>query len=171
MIRTPSQPWGPQQGETQRSLSQVHSSIHCSCRRCAANSERGSYLWFLQLYCPTGTFPLENSGCFLLGKPAATVALPILRCMLGVDVLLWNPPNSDTDRRIFNNRTCVNACDRTRGCTGIVRESALKVDSRRKIPCHTEKSNLPQRRAGPMLYQLSYIPADDFCFALTWPSR
>ena len=39
-----------------------------------------------------------------------------------------------------------------------VRESALKVDSGRKIPCRSGKSNLPQRRAGPTLYQLSYIP-------------
>ena len=39
-----------------------------------------------------------------------------------------------------------------------VRESALKVDSGRKIPCRTGESNLRLRRAGPMLYQLSYIP-------------
>ena len=39
-----------------------------------------------------------------------------------------------------------------------VRESALKVDSGRKIPCRTGESNLRQRCAGPMLYQLSYIP-------------
>ena len=38
-----------------------------------------------------------------------------------------------------------------------VRESALKVDSERKIPCRTGESNLRQRRDGPMLYQLSYI--------------
>ena len=44
------------------------------------------------------------------------------------------------------------------GCTDTVRESALKVDSGRKIPCHTGESNLRQRRAGRMLYQLSYIP-------------
>ena len=39
-----------------------------------------------------------------------------------------------------------------------VRESALKVDSGRKIPCCTGESNLRQRRDGPMLYQLSYVP-------------
>ena len=44
-------------------------------------------------------------------------------------------------------------------CTDTVRESALKVDSGRKIPCRTEELNLPQRRAGSTLYQLSYIPA------------
>ena len=32
-----------------------------------------------------------------------------------------------------------------------VRESALKVDSGRKIPCRTGESNLRQRRDGPML--------------------
>ena len=32
-----------------------------------------------------------------------------------------------------------------------VRESALKVDCGRKIPCRTGESNLRQRRAGPML--------------------
>ena len=43
-------------------------------------------------------------------------------------------------------------------CTDAVRQPALKVDSGRKIPCRTGESNLPQRRAGPTLYQLSYIP-------------
>ena len=44
------------------------------------------------------------------------------------------------------------------GCTDTVRESALKVDSGRKIPCRTGEPNLRRWRAGPMLYQLSYIP-------------
>ena len=39
-----------------------------------------------------------------------------------------------------------------------MRESALKVDSGGKIPCHTRESNLPQQHACLMLYQLSYIP-------------
>ena len=41
-----------------------------------------------------------------------------------------------------------------------VRESALKVDSARNnyVPCRTGESNLRQRRAGPMRYQLSYNP-------------
>ena len=37
------------------------------------------------------------------------------------------------------------------GCTDTVRESALKADSGRKIPCRTGESNLPQRRAGSTL--------------------
>ena len=39
-----------------------------------------------------------------------------------------------------------------------VRESALKVDSGRKIPYRTGESNLRQQRGSPTLYQLSYIP-------------
>ena len=63
------------------------------------------------------------------------------------------------DYRSFNVRTDVNVCDCTRGCTDIVKESAPKVDSGRKIPCHTGESNLRQRRAGLMLYRVSYTPA------------
>ena len=42
-----------------------------------------------------------------------------------------------------------------------VRESVLKVDSGRYIPCRTGESKQRQRRAGPMLYQLSYIPTEN----------
>ena len=62
------------------------------------------------------------------------------------------------DYGIFSVRTYVNACDCTRGCTDTVRESALKADSGGKIPCRTGESNLRQRQAGPVLYQLNYIP-------------
>ena len=62
------------------------------------------------------------------------------------------------DYGIFNVHTDVNACDCALGFTDTVRESALKVDSGRKIPCRTGKANLRRRRAGPVLYQLSYIP-------------
>ena len=58
------------------------------------------------------------------------------------------------DYGIFNVHTDVNACDCTQGCTDTVRESALGVDSGRKISCCTGKLNM---RAGPMCYQLSYI--------------
>ena len=61
------------------------------------------------------------------------------------------------DYGIFNVPTDVNACTRTRGRTDTLIESALKVDSGRKIPCRATESNLRQRRAGPTLYQLSYI--------------
>ena len=65
-----------------------------------------------------------------------------------------------TTNRIFDARIDVNACDYAGGCTDTVRESALKVDSGRKIPCRTRESNLSAACwcAGPMLYQLSYIP-------------
>ena len=55
------------------------------------------------------------------------------------------------DYGILNVRTDVNTCDCTRGCTDTVRESALKVDSGRKIPCRTGESNLLRQRAGSML--------------------
>ena len=45
------------------------------------------------------------------------------------------------------------------GCTETVRESALKVDSGRKIPSRTGELNLRQRSAGSTLYRLSCIPA------------
>ena len=48
------------------------------------------------------------------------------------------------------------------GCTDTVRVSALKVDSERKFPCCTGESNLRRQRAGSMIYQLSYIPAQHF---------
>ena len=69
-----------------------------------------------------------------------------------------NPPKSDMDYGIFYMRTGVNVCNCTRGCTDTVRESALKVDSGRKIPCHTGESHLCWQHASPMLYQLSDIP-------------
>ena len=47
------------------------------------------------------------------------------------------------------------------GGTGAVRESALQFDWE-KNPCRTGESNLRQRRPGPLLYQLSYIPTP-FC--------
>ena len=62
-----------------------------------------------------------------------------------------NPPNSDMDYRIFNVSTNVSAFDCTRGVRTHVRDSALKVDSGRKISCRTGESNMRQRRDGPML--------------------
>ena len=59
---------------------------------------------------------------------------------------------------IFNARTDVSARNCARGRTETVKESALTVDSGRKIPCCTRESNLRRQRAGPMLYQLSYLP-------------
>ena len=69
---------------------------------------------------------------------------------------------TDMDYEIFNVRTDVNACDCAWGCTDTLRESALKGDSGRKIPCHTRKTNQHRGRAGPMLYQLNYIPTKSY---------
>ena len=52
------------------------------------------------------------------------------------------------------------------GCKDTVGESALKVELWRKIPCGTGELNLPQRRAGSTLYQLSYIPSLEIEFFL-----
>ena len=112
--------------------------------------------YFLRLYCPNGISPMGNSGCLPLGKPAATESRYPSYGACWVFVVF--PPNSDMDYGVFNLRTDVNACDCTRGCTNTVPESALKVKSGRKIPFHTEVSNLRRRRAGPTFYQLSYIP-------------
>ena len=113
---------------------------------------------FLQMYCPTENFQWEIRVAFSresqLWQSRATQpygARWVFYCF-------HNPPNSDMDYRIFNVYTYVTACDCTRGCTDTLKESALKVDSGRKIPCRTWESNLCQRRASPMLYQLSYIP-------------
>ena len=65
------------------------------------------------------------------------VALPHLGCMLGV-LCFHNPSNSDMDYGIFNVRTDVNAYDCARGCLDTVRESALEVDSGRKIRWRTQ---------------------------------
>ena len=52
------------------------------------------------------------------------------------------------------------------GCTDTIGESALKVDSGRKIPCLTRESNLRQQCAVPTLYQGSYIPTFALCVVL-----
>ena len=62
-----------------------------------------------------------------------------------------NPQNSDMDYRIFIMHTDVNACDCTWGCRNTARESALKVDSEKKIPCCIRESNLRQGHDGEML--------------------
>ena len=60
------------------------------------------------------------------------------------------------------------------GYSDTVRQSALKVNSWRKIPCRTGESNQPQRRDGPMLCQLSYIPTTswltDVTYTITLPT-
>ena len=69
--------------------------------------------------------PMVHTGCFSVSIIHQT--------------LTWTISNKDTD---------VNACDCTWGCTDTIRESTLKVDSGRKIPCRTRLSNRRQQRAG-----------------------
>ena len=101
---------------------------------------------------------MGNSGCFLRGKSAAIESRYPTYGACWVFHCFHNSPNSDTNYGIFDVRTEVNECDCARGCTDTVRESALKVDSRRKIPCRTGESNLRRQRVGPMIHHLSYIP-------------
>ena len=129
--------------------------------QCAAKSIFFSLFFSPQLYCPKGISPMGNSGCLPRGKPAATESRYPTYGACWVFDCFHNPPNSDMDYGIFNVRPYVNACDCTRGCTDTVRESALKVDSGRKISFRTGESNLRRQRAGPMLYQLSHTPS--FC--------
>ena len=101
---------------------------------------------------------MGNSDWFPRGKPGATESRYPTYGACWVFKCFHNPLNSDMDHRLFNVRTHVNACDCTRWCTDTVRETALKVDSGRTIPCRTGESNLRQRCAASMLYQLDYIP-------------
>ena len=112
--------------------------------------------FFFKLYCSIGNFgllfPRENQQ-----RQSRATQPTVHACW--VFCYLYNSPNSYMDYRIFNVRTDVNdVCDCTRDCTGTVRESARKVDSGRKIPCRTGESNLRQRRDGPTIYELRYIP-------------
>ena len=59
------------------------------------------------------------------------------------------------DYGIYNVHTDVNAYDCTRGCTDIVRESALKANWEKNPLLHRGIEPVP---VGPMVYQLSYIP-------------
>ena len=98
-------------------------------------------------------------GSPYLGKAAAAAgaALPIPNSAYGIFVC----PKERYGCQCLGSLTCAQVLVQAiahGGCTDTVGESALKVDSGRKIPCRTGESNLPQRRAGSTLYQLSYIP-------------
>ena len=110
-----------------------------------------SFLWVFfsrfRGFFTNGISSIRNSGCLPRGKPAATESRYPTHGACWVFHCFHNPPNSDMDYGIFNVRADVDACDCIRGCTDTVRESALKVDSGRKIPCRTEQSKLRLRRA------------------------
>ena len=101
---------------------------------------------------------MGNSGSFPRRKPAATESRFPTFCACWVFQCFHNPSNSDWTTGTL---TCAQVLIHAIAHGGVwthVRECALKVDSGRKIPCRTGKSNLRQRRDGPTLYQLSYIP-------------
>ena len=111
-------------------------------------------------------FSVGNSGLVSLGKPAATESCYPTYSLCWVFKSFHNPPNSDMNYRVFNMHTDVCMRFSLGGCTDTIRESAVKVDSGRKILCHSGESNLCQRHGGLMLYQLSYIPTSSKGFQI-----
>ena len=101
-------------------------------------------------------FPIGNSSRFPRGKPAATEshyttygACWVFFCVSIIHrTLTWI-----TGSLMFN----VNACNCTRGCTDTCKRVCTENWLWEKNPLPHRESNLRQRRAGPMLYQLSYI--------------
>ena len=129
----------------------------CSSGYKVCSYTRSLFLFFLSLldyYClvPMGFIPWEIrvafSGESQLWQSCATQTAVHAWCLS-----VHNPLNSDT-----GSLSCAHTCHCTWECTGSIRESALKVDFLRKIPCHTGQSNLHRQRASPVLCQLSYIP-------------
>ena len=108
----------------------------CTCMRLRDKKLYPPPFFFKQLClcCPNWISSMGNLCCILQGKSAATVALPNLRCQLGVFQCFHNPLSSFMDYRFFNMHTNVNAYNCTQGCMDTLRESALKVDSGRKNP-------------------------------------
>ena len=85
---------------------------------------------------------MENSDCFPLGKPAATVSRYPIYSAYWVLQCFHSPPNSYMNYRIFNVRTDVNKCDCTWGCT----------DTRKRVCTEGwlwEKNPLPHRGIEP----------------------
>ena len=115
---------------------------------CVCVCARVCVCYILQLYCPNVFSPPEIRVAFLCESQLrhGRATQPTVHAGR-----FHNLPNSDMDYRIFNVPTDVNVYDCTRGCMDTVRESELNVDSGRKIPCRIGKSNLRQRRDGPML--------------------
>ena len=111
-----------------------------------------------QLHCPNGISPVGNSGCFPRGKPAATesryqtsgtcwVFFCVCVCVSVIHRTLTWTTGSLTWAQMLMHATAHG------GVRTHVRESALKVDSGRKIPCCRGESNLRQQHDGPMLCQ------------------
>ena len=120
---------------------------------------RVAFLWESQLRQSRATQSKMHAGRFSICIIHRTLTLSTEKIFnVPRDVNAADCARGCTDYRIFYVRTDVNACNCTWWCTDTARESLLKVDSGRKIPCRTGESNLYQRRAGAMLNQLNYIP-------------
>ena len=138
--------------------------------------KKKSFFFFLQLNCPFRIFPKGYSGFFPWGKPAVTVALPNLCSHAGcLSVSIIHPTLTWTTGSLTCTQMWMHATEHKQH-VDTVKESALKVDSGRKIPCRTGESNQRRRRAGPTLYQLSYIPThtlrvcDCVSARVVWPT-
>ena len=125
----------------------------------------GGYLLSLSLLIFTTVlsqwdFSRGKFGLLSPGKASCDrVALPSLRCMLGdfsVSIihrtLTWTTGSLTCAQMLISIRL------HTGGVRTHVRESALKNDCGRKIPCRTGESNRRQRRTGPMPYQWATSP-------------
>ena len=102
------------------------------------------------------------SGCFPWGKPAATVALPNIRCF-SVSII---HRTLDMDYRIFDVRTDVNACDCTRGCTNTVRESALKADCGREEKSLAAPGNRTSVSGVPVRCSTNWVNLPPHCLSV-----
>ena len=86
----------------------LHHKLHTYHHHKGNDNKHSLFFFFLQLCCPTGISRVESLGRSppppSQGKPAATVTLPNLQCMLlkKITYLFHNPPNSDIDYRIFS---------------------------------------------------------------------
>ena len=118
---------------------------------------------FFNCIVPFWISPMGKFGSFPGGEPAAMSHATQPAVHAWSFLCFHNPPNSDMDYQIFNICKDVNACLCTWGCMDTVKESALKVDSGRKIPCRTGGLNLHQWHASSTLYQLSHIATTFAC--------
>ena len=106
---------------------------------------------FLQLYCPSGISPVRNLSCLPPRKAScdsrATQPAVHAGCFSVFIIhrtLTWTTESLTCTQMLMH--AISHGAVRTH-----VKESALKVDSGRKIPCRTRESNLRQRRGRPML--------------------
>ena len=101
------------------------------------------------MYCSNRISPVGNSGCFpprenQLRQSRVTQPTVHAGCFRVHRTLTWTTGSLTCAQMLMH--PIAHGVVRTH-----VRESALKVDPGRKIPCRTGESNLRQRLAGPML--------------------